>query len=190
VQRIPLVDVESAPEEVQKILLSLPVKLNIFRMMAHATTSVRPLMQLGTSILTSQKLDPELREYAILLGAKAFNGRYEWIQHVPIAEACGASKEQLEAIEKGELRSPVFDVKEQAFLAFVDESAKNVRCSDAAFAAMKQHFSEREIVETILTIGYYQMLARLTECTDTELDEPSGTRVIESALKAARDAGR
>jgi hypothetical protein len=85
VQRIPLVDVESAPEEVQKILLSLPVKLNIFRMMAHATTSVRPLMQLGTSILTSQKLDPELREYAILLGAKAFNGRYEWIQHVPIA---------------------------------------------------------------------------------------------------------
>jgi alkylhydroperoxidase family enzyme len=65
-----------------------------------------------------------------------------------------------------------------------------VRCSDAAFAAMKQHFSEREIVETILTIGYYQMLARLTECTDTELDEPSGTRVIESALKAARDAGR
>jgi alkylhydroperoxidase family enzyme len=186
VQRIPLVDVASAPEDVQKILAALPVSLNIFRMMAHASTSLRPLMQLGTSILTAQQLDPELREYAILLGAKAFNGRYEWIQHVPIAEACGATREQIEAIEKGDLRSSIFDVKEQAFLAFVDESARNVRCSDETFAAMKQHFSEREIVETILAIGFYQMLARLTECTDTELDEPKGTRVIDSALKAAR----
>lgn len=186
-QRIPLVDVESAPEDVRKVLAALPVSLNIFRMMAHASTSLRPLMQLGTSILTAQQLDPELREYAILLGARAFNGRYEWIQHVPIAEACGATKEQVEAIEKGDLRSPIFDVKEQAFLAFVDESARNVRCSDETFAAMKQHFSDREIVETILAIGFYQMLARLTECTDTELDEPKGTRVIDSALQAARE---
>jgi alkylhydroperoxidase family enzyme len=143
-------------------------------------------MQLGSSILTAQQLDPELREYAILIGAKAFNGRYEWIQHVPIAEACGATPQQLEAIEKGDLRSSVFDVKEQAFLAFVDESARNVRCSDEAFAAMKSHFSEREIVETILTIGFYQMLARLTECTDTELDEPKGTSVIDSAIRARK----
>jgi alkylhydroperoxidase family enzyme len=185
-QRIPLVDVESAPEEVQKTLGALPVSLNIFRMMAHASTSLRPLMQLGTSILTAQQLEPELREYAILLAVKAFNGRYEWIQHVPIAEACGATKEQIDAIEKGNLRSPIFDVKEQAFLAFVDDSAKNVRCSDEAFAAMKLHFSEREIVETILAIGFYQMLARLTECTDTELDEPNGTRVIDSALQSVR----
>jgi alkylhydroperoxidase family enzyme len=185
VQRIPLVDVESAPEEVQSALRALPVSLNIFRMMAHASTSFRPLMQLGTSILSAQQLDPELREYAILLGVKAYNGRYEWIQHVPIAEACGATKEQLEAIEKGDLRSRAFDQKEQAFLAFVDESARNVRCSDDTFAAMKEHFSEREIVETILTIGFYQMLARLTECTDTDLDEPSGTRVVDS-INAAR----
>ena len=95
--------------------------------------------------------------------------------------------EQVDAIEKGDLRSPIFDVKEQAFLAFVDESARNVRCSDETFGAMKQHFSDREIVETILAIGFYQMLARLTECTDTELDEPKGTRVIDSALQAARE---
>jgi alkylhydroperoxidase family enzyme len=186
VQRIPLVDVESAPEDVQKALQALPVSLNIFRMMAHASTSFRPLMALGSSILTAQQLDPELREYAILLGARTYNGRYEWIQHIPIAEACGATKEQLAALEKGDLRSSIFDVKEQAFLAFVDESAREVRCSDATFAAMKQHFSDREIVETILTIGFYQMLARLTECTDTELDEPKGTRVIDEAIKARR----
>lgn len=185
-QRIPLVEVESAPEEVQKLLAQLPVSLNIFRMMAHASNSFRPLMALGSSILTAQQLDPELREYAILLGAHVYNGRYEWIQHVPIAIACGATKEQVDAVEKGELKSPLFDEKEKAFLAFVDDSARNVRCSDSTFAEMKKHFSDREIVETILTIGYYQMLARLTECTDTELDEPKGTRVVDEAMKALR----
>lgn len=179
-QRIPLVDVATAPEEVQDALKALPVRLNIFRMMAHAPTSFRPLLRLGASILSAQQLHAELREYAILMAAQSFGGRYEWIQHVPIAEACGATKEQVAAIEKGDLGSSCFDAKEKAFLAFVDESAKKVRCSDATFAAMKQYFSDREIVETILTIGYYQMLARLTECTDTELDEPTGTRVVDS----------
>ncbi len=183
-QRIPLVDVETAPEDVRSAFAALPVRLNIFRMMAHAPTSFRPLMRLGASILSAQQLDPELREYAILLGVKAFGGRYEWIQHVPIAEATGASPEQIAAIERGDLDASCFDEKEKAFLAFVQQSAVDVRCSDATFAAMRKHFSDREIVETLLTIGYYQMLARLTECTDTELDEPSGTKVVDSLQRA------
>lgn len=178
--RIPLVDIESAPQEVQSALRALPVPLNIFRMMAHASTSFRPLLRLGSSILSMQQLDPELREYAVLLAVQSYGGRYEWIQHIPIAEACGASSQQLEALEKGNLDAGCFDEKEKIFIAFVSESASNVRCSDATFAAMKRHFSDREIVETILTIGYYQMLARLTECTDTELDEAAGTRVVDS----------
>jgi alkylhydroperoxidase family enzyme len=184
--RIPLVDIESSPEEVQSAFRALPVRLNIFRMMAHAPNSFRPLMRLGSSILSAQQLDPELREYAILMAAQSYGGKYEWIQHVPIAEACGASQEQIAAVERGELAAACFDEKERAFLAFVDESAKKVRCSDATFAAMRRHFSDREIVETILTIGYYQMLARLTECTDTELDEPQGTRVVDSLRPARR----
>jgi len=183
--RIPLVDIDQAPTELQEAFQALPVQLNIFRMMAHAPNSFRPLMRLGSSILSAQQLEPELREYAILLAAGSYGGRYEWIQHVPIAEACGASQEQIDAVEKGRLDAACFDEKERAFLAFVDESAKKVRCSDATFAAMKKYFSDREIVETILTIGYYQMLARLTECTDTELDKPVGTRVVD-ALKARK----
>lgn len=179
-QRIPLLDLDTAPAEVREAFTALPVQLNIFRMMAHASTSFRPLMRLGASILSAQQLDPELREYAILLAARSYGGRYEWIQHVPIAEACGASREQIEAVEKGDLAAACFDEREKAFLAFVDASAREIRCSDEIFAAMKARFSDREIVETIVTIGYYQMLARLTECTDTELDEPSATRVIDS----------
>ena len=144
-QRIPLVEIESAPQDVQEALRALPVPLNIFRMMAHAPTSFRPLMRLGQSILSAQQLEPELREYAILLAAQSYGGRYEWIQHVPIAEACGATAEQIKALEAGNLSAPCFDEKEKAFLAFVDESAKKVRCSDAVFADVRKYFADREI---------------------------------------------
>lgn len=179
-QRIPLVDVEHASDSVKDAFRQLPVQLNIFRMMAHASTSFRPLMRLGSSILSAQQLDPELREYAILIAARSFGGRYEWIQHAPITIACGATQEQVDAIEKGDLAAACFDEKEKAFLAFTDESAREVRCSDAVFAEMKKHFSDREIVETIVTIGFYQMMARLTECTDTELDPPSAGPLVDS----------
>jgi alkylhydroperoxidase family enzyme len=188
--RIPLVDVSSAPASVQDAFRQLPVQLNIFRMMAHATNSFRPLMRLGSSILSAQQLDAELREYAILLAVRSFGGRYEWIQHVPIAEACGATPEQIAAIDKGELDASCFDEREKAFLAFVEDSARNVRCSDAVFAEVKRHFSDREIVEAILTIGFYQMLARLTECTDTELEAPSAGPMMESLTSLGRTAPR
>lgn len=183
--RIAPVDVAAAPPEVREVLSALPVQLNIFRMMAHAPTSLRPLLALGTSILAEQQLDPELREYAVLLAAKAFGGEYEWVQHLPIAAACGADPAQLAAIEQGQLDAACFDEREKAFLAFVQESATDVRCSDQAFAEARRHFSDRELVETILTIGFYQMLARLTECTDTPLDAPAGQRVLD-ALKSSR----
>jgi len=180
VQRLPLIDPESAPDSIREAFAALPAPLNIFRMMAHAPTSFRPLLRLGSSILAAQQLDPRLREFAILLAVRAFGGRYEWIQHVPIAEACGATPEQVLALEEGRLDADCFDDTEKAFLAFVEDSARNVRCGDAVFTRMRQLFTDREIVETILTIGYYQMLARLTECTDTELDEPVGGSFVQS----------
>ncbi len=42
--------------------------------------------------------------------------------------------------------------------------------------------SAREIVEIIFAIGFYMMMARLTETTRTDLDPLAGTKVVD-ALK-------
>ncbi|HYB99377.1 MAG TPA: carboxymuconolactone decarboxylase family protein [Candidatus Limnocylindrales bacterium] len=184
--RIPYVDPSTAPDEVRAAFDALPAHLNIFRTMAHATNSFRPLLRLGSSILGEQQLDPKLREYAILLAARSLGGRYEWVQHVPIAIACGATQEQVDALERGELDAAVFGDVERRFLAFVQESIDDTRPSDATFEAASSKFSSRELVETLLTVGYYQMLARLTECMDVELDEPIGMKVVKSATANRR----
>jgi alkylhydroperoxidase family enzyme len=178
--RLPYVDPATAPEEVRQVLAQLPVQLNVFRMMAHAETGFRPLLGLGTAILARQQLQPKLRELAILRVATLSSARYEWVQHVPIAQATGASEAQVAAIERGEIDATCFDTLERVVLRFTTEVVRDVRASDATFAELAGRVSAREVVELTLTIGYYMMIARLLETMAVDLDPPAGTRVVDA----------
>jgi alkylhydroperoxidase family enzyme len=178
--RLPYVDPATAPEPVRELLERLPVKLNVFRMMAHAETDFRPLVSLGSAILGRQKLSAKLRELAILRVAALSSARYEWVQHVPIAQATGASAAQTAALERGDVAADVFDPLERAVLRFTTEVVRDVRASEATFAELAAHLSAQEIVELILTVGYYMMIARLLETTAVDLDPPAGTKVVDA----------
>jgi alkylhydroperoxidase family enzyme len=65
-------------------------------------------------------------------------------------------------------------------LAFGRDVIENVRVPEPVFAGMRRHFSEQEIVETIVAIGFYMMMARLTEVTETDLDPAAGMRLYDS----------
>ena len=178
--RLPYVDPATAPEHVRELLERLPVKLNVFRMMANAESDFRPLVGLGTAILGRQKLSPKLRELAILRVAALSPARYEWVQHVPIAQATGAADAQIAALERGDIAADAFDPLECAVLRFTTEVVRDVRASDATFAELARRLSAQEIVELILTVGYYMMIARLLETTAVDLDPPAGTKVVDA----------
>lgn len=178
--RLPYVDPATAPEEVRAVLERLPVRLNVFRMMAHAVHDFRPLVGLGTAILGRQKLSAKLRELTILRVAALSPARYEWVQHVPIAKAVGASDAQVAALERGAIDDASFDAVERAVLRFATEVLRDVRASDAAFAEAARHLAPQEIVELVLTVGYYMMIARLLETTAVDLDPPAGTAVVDA----------
>ena len=179
--RLPLVDAEAATGEVGAALAATPVKLNIFRMLAHAETCMVPQMRLGAAILSRQALADRPRELLILLVAKLEGGAYEWRQHVPIALGVGVSQEQIDAVQRGDLAASAFSEGEQALLAFGRQVVENVRVEDAVFAEARRHFCEREIVEAILAIGFYMTMARLTEATETDLGPAAGMAVFDSA---------
>jgi alkylhydroperoxidase family enzyme len=178
--RLPYVEPATAPAEVRELLDRLPVKLNVFRMMAHATNGFRPLVGLGTAILGRQQLDAKLRELAILRVATLSPARYEWVQHVPIAKAVGATDAQVAALERGDAGAACFDALERAVLRFTTEVVRDVRASDTTFADLAGRLSAREVVELVITVGYYMMIARLLETTAVDLDQPAGTRVVDA----------
>ncbi len=178
--RLPYVEPATAPEHVRELLARLPVKLNVFRMMAHAESDFRPLVGLGTAILGRQKLSAKLRELAILRVAALSPARYEWVQHVPIAQAMGATPAQVAALERGDIAADAFDSLERVVLRFTTEVVRDVRASEATFAELARLLSAQEIVELIITVGYYMMIARLLETTAVDLDPPAGTKVVDA----------
>ncbi|MCC8972455.1 carboxymuconolactone decarboxylase family protein [Bradyrhizobium brasilense] len=181
--RLPLIDPETTSGEMRAAFDRMPVKLNIFRMMAHAEANMIPAMRLANSILHKQKLSAVNRELLILQAAQLEGGAYEWRQHVPIALGVGVTQAQIDAVERGEYDDAALNAAERALLRFGREVVEEVRVGDAAFAAVREHFSDQEIVETIVALGFYMMMARLTEATETDLDPAAGMAVFEGGKK-------
>ena len=181
--RLSLIDPDATSGDIRASFDRMPVKLNIFRTLAHAEANFIPAMRLGNSILHRQKLSHVHRELLILQVAQLEGGAYEWRQHVPIALGVGVKQSQIDGIEHGKYDDAAFDDAERALLTFGREVVNNVRVTDPVFTEMRRHFSEQEIVETILAIGFYMMMARLTEATETELDPAAGMRVYEGGKK-------
>src|SRR5690242_6020365 len=112
--RLPLIDPDTTSGDVKASFDRMPIKLNIFRMMAHAETNFIPAMRLGNSILHKQKLSPVNRELLILLVAHCENGAYEWRQHVPIALGVGVTQQQIDCIDSSRYDDAAFNDTERA----------------------------------------------------------------------------
>jgi len=176
-------DIAHAPQEVREAFSRMPRKLNIMKMLANASAEFVPCMRLGGAILGRQKLKPRMRELVILTVSQREGGIYEWVQHVPIAEAAGLSRAQIEALEAGRFQDSCFDDREQALLRFACEVIEKVRADEDTVKTASRYFSPQEIVEIIVTCGFYMMLSRLTETTRTDMDPPSGTAVVEELAR-------
>src|SRR5262249_58039991 len=141
VARSPAGAPDPPPAAVREILERLPVKLNIFKMMAHAETSFRPLLRLGTSILAQQQLSAKLRELAILHVARVSPAEYEWVQHVPIGEAAGVSTAQIEALRGGKIDAACFDEVERLVLGVTTAVIPGGGAGAGTGAALQRHSS-------------------------------------------------
>jgi alkylhydroperoxidase family enzyme len=175
---IPFADTDALPEKAKEAYDRLPRKLNIFRMWANAPDCFVSGLRFGGNILARQKLNAALRELVILLVARLEGGTYEWVQHAPIAESVGCRKDQIAALEARHFDASCFDAREMTLLQFSREVICDVKASEESVKAMQKHFSPQEIVEVILTCGFYMTMARLTETTRTDIDAPGGMAVL------------
>ncbi|CAN0452847.1 unnamed protein product [Phaeothamnion confervicola] len=128
--------------------------LNIHQVVAHSPKMLRAQAAYASSMREDSILPRDLQELLILRVAQVNGSEYEQSVHRPIALACGASLEKIEALP-GWANSPAFDARERAALAFVDQGAGSGEIHDAAFAAAAELFSSREMVEIATLVAWY-----------------------------------
>ncbi|WP_084399748.1 carboxymuconolactone decarboxylase family protein [Henriciella aquimarina] len=143
--------------------------LNVTRMMSHAEPVMDAYAKLGVAILRRSKLDPKLREIAILKIGLLCESEYEWHQHEPYARAVGVSEEAIGGLASGEL-DPLSEM-EKLVAAFASETFLQKRVSDETFKAISRHLSHEELVELSLTCGYYIMTAGYLRTFDIEIED-------------------
>jgi 4-carboxymuconolactone decarboxylase len=150
-----------------------PVKLNVGRMIGNSEAAAKPFARMANALVMKTKLNPRLREIAILRTAKVSRSVYEWTQHVPMAKHVGVSDAQVAAMDNWQGAS-CFNDLERTVLRFTDEVAANIKGSRETLEALKKHLGATEIVELILSIGFWGMVARVLETTEVDLEEFAG----------------
>jgi uncharacterized peroxidase-related enzyme len=143
--------------------------LNLFRVLAHTPRLLRALLGYSSQIRFGLALDPALRELAILTVGRLLGARYEVAQHWNIARRAGVPRETLEALAEYE-RSPVFTDRERAVIRYSAEATRDVRVSEATFEALRSLLDTPRIVELVQLVAYYNMIARILEPLEVELE--------------------
>ncbi len=169
--RLPYPDDSVISGETLDRVQALGRPMNIFRMMAHSPGSLRGIQSLGEQILSRQTFSAKLREIAILRVARQSGATYEWEQHIPIAIACGVSQEQVDALTKGDAAAGCFDDQDKAVLAATDELLVGAKLSDGALQSLRGFLSPAEIIELIVAVSFYMLIARFLESTGVEVEE-------------------
>ena len=175
---------ENPTPETAALLVKLG-SLNVNRMMSHALPVLDGFSRLGLGLLRKGKLDPALRELAILRIGVNCKSEYEWHQHVGFARAVGTREIAIEAARTGEYEA--LDELEQIVLAVADEIFLDRAVSRVTFERAQSHFDAEPLVELVIACGYYIMTAGFLKTFEIEaestppLGETVAARLAEKA---------
>ena len=172
--RVKYLDRDDLPEEHRKAFADLveqrgtPVG-NIFRTMAHTPGLLRRFLALGGDLRNKTKIDPQLRELAILTVGRLAKADYEFTHHWNLALRAGVPREKLEQLDRYE-NTPVFTPQDRAVIKYAEEATSDIRVSDKTFDALRSFLDDQRIVELVLEVAFYNMVVRFLEPLGVELE--------------------
>ncbi len=151
---------------------------NFSRVLAHQPAALEGWMLPNEAIrLNNVNADPEYVkiQQLVIIKTSALNGSAYCMSHnVPLGRKMGLSDAQIAAAQGGDyMHSPALDARQKAAIRWAEVVTNmTARGDEDAFVAMKQHFSEREIVELTVFCGMWNYSNRLCEALHVDLEHP------------------
>ena len=120
------------------------------------------------------KLEPRIRELAILRVAWRTGSGYEWNQHRRMGGAEGLTDAQLGAVPEGPASS-VWNPIERAVLTAADEMIDHFEVGDETWDALASSFEPASVFELLFVIGGYLCLAAVLNSIGLRGDAPEAS---------------
>ena len=172
--RVPYVKREDLSDE-QKPIFDRIAKTrgsvqNVFGALMNSPEAAEVVTSVGEYIRYKSKLDPAIRETAILTTAKELNNSYEWAQHEPVALEVGVRDEVIDAILSG--KGPMgLPAKEGIFIQAAKELVRDATLNKKTFQALDHLLGVELTIDFLVTVGYYSMVARVISALEVDFDD-------------------
>jgi alkylhydroperoxidase family enzyme len=145
--------------------------LNIFRTLAHAPHALTAFLAWGGYVLSKQNALPAReREIVILRTGFLCRSGYEWTQHAAIGLRAGLTEAEIASIKTG-AEAPMWWPADAALLRACDDLHARQFVSDATWAALKAHFSDKQCMDVVFTAGQYTQVSMMLNSFGVQLDE-------------------
>lgn len=156
---------------------------NIFPVMHINRRLFWPWLWFASRLMPFGRLSPTLRERVILRVAWNCRSRYEWAQHVAMAQQVGVPLEAIYRVTRPVSEQPT--AYEAALFSACDSLCAKVPISSEAWALLAQHHSQAELMELLTLVGHYEMVAGILINAAVPMEESmeQNLRLFEERLR-------
>ena len=165
--RLPYLTRADLPPEDQDVI-ERDIWLN--RVMAHSPGAARAFTDLGMYIRHRSRLDPRLRQLAIMQVGWLARNPYEWSHHVRIGMEFGCTDADIRAIA---VESGGGDSGLEPLARLVLLGAREMfdgAMSPTTFEALRPHLDAERLTDLVVTIAYYCGVVRLLATLEVEVE--------------------
>jgi 4-carboxymuconolactone decarboxylase len=167
----PLADDQLSPEQAEALEAFRPGPvLNIFRTLAHAPKALTRFNTWGGYILSRRNdLPAREREIVILRTGFLCKSGYEWTQHHRIGLREGLTEDEIARIKQG--ADAGWSAADAALIRAADELHADQFITDATWAGLKAHFSEKQCMDVVFTAAQYTQVSMFLNTFGVQLDQ-------------------
>ena len=156
--RVPYLDQTDLAAEHKDLLAR---NINLFRAMVHSPNGARAFHGLGEFIRHTSRLDPRLRELAILQVGYLTKSVYEYTHHIKIGRGFGVTDDDLRALaEETAGRPSKLEPLAKTVLRAAREMTAGFAIADDTFAALQKALDYERLTDLVLTIAFYNAVVR------------------------------
>ena len=146
--------------------------LNVFKVMAHTPELMESWWRMMATLFGRLKLDPRLRELAILRLFQLRHIEYGFAHHVRLGKQAGLSDDDIAALDRYDAYDG-FSALDRLVLRYTDAVTALAGGEAAIARELRAHLSEQEVVELTFCIANWNLMAHLLVPLEIELEAPA-----------------
>lgn len=149
---------EDAWDDVLKAVAATTGPLNIFTTLARHPDLFHSWIGFGSMLLMKGTLGARDRELAIMRTAHHRSCGYKWRHHRGLALGAGLTDDEIAALRL-DIDAHDWSDDDHVVLTAADELHASGTVSDATWTELATRFGEHELIELVVLIGHYHMVA-------------------------------